>query len=234
MTAATSGSWPTPGPLETARFPDQLRARVVTPGEQPRIHGYDVESDLAPNYSPSEVAFLATTGELPAREVAAALDCILVFAAPVSVAHAPTHAAVLARLCGCEPSSVLSVAAIALAEQTKHTLAQHEPFLSWLETCSGDVPDAFRAIDQHEVEASLRLGAALRSVGFEVSVLDRGLTREAAVLAGLYACGIRSNRQCEVLLVWTRLPTVVAEALSEHATNFRHYPINLPQYVYEE
>ena len=234
MNGPTSGSWPSPGPLETGQFPDHLTARVVTPGAQPRIHGYDVESDLARHYSPSAVAFLAVTGELPTPETAEALDTILVFASPVSVACAPTHAAVLARLCGGDSSSILSVAAITLAEQIKYLLNEHETFLSWLKTTTGDIPEGFRAVDQEDIDAVQRLDVALRGVGLQVPVLARGPSRNAAILAALHACGLRARRQYEALLAWTRLPVVLAEALAEHATNFRHYPINLPHYVYEE
>jgi hypothetical protein len=234
MSTPSSGSWPSPGPLETGLFPDQLTARVVTPGAQPRIHGYDVESDLARHYSPSAVAYLAVTGELPTPEVAGALDTILVFASPVSVACAPTHAAVLARLCGGDASSILSVAAIALAEQLKNQLNEHERFLSWLKTAIGDIPAEFRSITQDDVEAVRRLNIALRGAGLQVPVLAQSPTRDAAILAALHACGLKARRQYEALLVWTRLPVVIAEAFAEHATNFRHYPVNLPHFVYEE
>ncbi len=234
MAPQQSGSWPSPGPLETAQFPEQITARVVTPGGQPRIHGYDVESDLAQHYSPSEVAFLAITGELPSAEIAAALDAILVFASPVSVALAPTHAAVLAQLCGSGPSAVVSVAAIALTEQVRFMLKEHEPFLSWLATAVGEIPDQFRTTEQGEMDSVQRFNRALRKAGIEVSVLSQNPTPSAAILAGLRACGLRSFRQYEALLVWARLPIVIAEAFSEHVTNFRHYPINLPHYTYEE
>jgi len=234
MNGPNSGSWPSPGPLELGQFPDQLTARVVTPGAQPKIHGYDVESDLARHYSPSAVAFLAVTGELPTPEVAAALDTILVFASPVSVACAPTHAAVLARICGGDSSAILSVAAITLAEQIKHLLNEHEQFLSWLKTATGDIPEVFRAVAQDDIEAVQRLNVALRGAGLQVPVLAQEPTRDAAILAALHACGLKARRQYEALLAWTRLPVVVAEALAEHATNFRHYPINLPHFVYEE
>ena len=229
-----SGTWPSPGPLETAPFPDQLKARVVTPGEQPRIHGYDVQSDLARNYSPSEVAFLAVTGELPAPEVAAALDVILVFASPVSVAHAPTHAAVLAQLCGAPATSVISVAAIGLAEQVRHLIDEHEQLMEWLDAPTGPLPAQFRSESPEEVRAVGELHLGLRAARLEVPVLSRHLTTNAAVLAALHACGLARRQHVELFLVWTRLPIVVAEALAEHEGNFKNYPANLPRFVYQE
>ncbi|HEX6764634.1 MAG TPA: hypothetical protein VF103_04130, partial [Polyangiaceae bacterium] len=53
------------GPLEKAPFPAQLTARVMTPGKNPRLHGYDVEGDLAAHYTTSELVLLSLTGELP-------------------------------------------------------------------------------------------------------------------------------------------------------------------------
>jgi hypothetical protein len=215
-------------------FPDQLTARVVTPGAQPRIHGYDVESDLARHYSPSAVAFLAVTGELPSPEVAAALDTILVFASPVSVAHAPTHAAVLAQLCGAPSTSILSVAAIGLSEQIKHTLDEHEGLLQWLQATSEPLPERFRAATVEEAENVERLRGALYTCGFLPSVLSQSLSLQSAIFAALHACGLTTRRSLEMLLVWARLPVVMAEAFAESVANFKNYPTNLPRFVYEE
>jgi hypothetical protein len=234
MNAPNAGSWPSPGPLETASFPNQLRARVVTPGAQPRIHGYDVESDLAHNYSPSAVAFLAVTGELPNPEVEAALDAILVFAAPVSVACAPTHAAVLAQLCGAPWKSVISVAAIGLAEQVRFMLDEHEEFLNWLRTPSAEVPERYLATSDEEAATVERLRRELAYCRLHVPALVHRLAPAAAVIASLSRCGVTTRQALEVLLVWVRLPLVLAEASTQGIADLKNYPINLPQYVYEE
>lgn len=234
MNAPHSGSWPSPGPLEIELFPDHLTARVVTPGDQPRIHGFDVESDLACHYSPSAVAFLAVTGELPTSEIAEALDAILVFASPVSVAHAPTHAAVLAQLCGAPTSAILSVAAIGLSEQIKHMLDEHEELLQWLQTPNGPLPERFHAATVEEQESVLRLRSALHKCGLHFPNLSQPIAPQAAVLAALHACGLTARRPLEALLVWVRLPVVMAEAFAETVANFKNYPTNLPRFVYEE
>ena len=94
------------GPLDSgASFPARLTARVVTPGERPRVHGYDVEGDLALHYQPTDLLFLLLMGELPTPAVSRAFSVVLMFLAPVSVAHASTHAAVVGRLCGAPASS---------------------------------------------------------------------------------------------------------------------------------
>ena len=106
------------GPLEgSAAFPERLTARVVTPGERPRVHGYDVEGDLARHYQPSDLLFLMLKGELPPPAASRAFAVASMFLTPVSVAHASTHAAVVGRLCGATPRSSFGVAAIGAAEQ---------------------------------------------------------------------------------------------------------------------
>jgi hypothetical protein len=222
------------GPLETHEFPDALTARVVTPGAHPRLHGYDVEGDLARHYDPSDLLFLSLTGELPAAEVCAALRVALTFLAPVSVAHASVHAAQLARLCGTASGSLIGVAAIGLAEQARAMLDENAGFLAWLKSPSDEPPLSYRARSDADRETCRRLRAALASTGFEVRALTQELTRDAALLCVLFACGLVKREQLEAAIVTARLPSAVAEALSEKITNFGRYPINLPRYRYEE
>ena len=234
MTESNASGHPSSGPLESGNFPDKLLARVVTPGRQPRLHGYDVEADLAQHYSPSEVAYLAITGELPEPDAAAALDAVLVFASPVSVACAPTHAAVLSQLCGANSGATLGVAAIALAEQAKSLLYEHEELLTWLNAPAAPFPSQFQSMKTEDRDAVERLVSALRPSRLVVPTLSHEPAPDAAVIAVLHACGLRSSRQIEALLVWTRLPVVLAEAFAETEANFKNYPINLPHYEYQE
>lgn len=223
-----------PGPLEARSFPDVLTARVVTPGYRPLLHGYDVESDLALGYGPTELMVLALTGELPDATQVAALKVLLVFLAPLSVAHAPTHAAVLARLSGADPSAIISVASIALAEQSKQILEDHRGLLQWLKQPSDELPAEFRTEDSEERAAVERLTVALRQATLKYPILDQRPTLMAALLAALFACGMSERHQLEALLVWARLPVVASEAFAEIATNFKQYPINLPRFRYED
>jgi hypothetical protein len=222
------------GPLESGKFPDRLCARVVTPGDRPRLHGYDVESDLARYYQPADLTFLALTGELPTPEASAALSVAMAFLGPISVAHAPAHAAVLSRLCGAPARSSLGVAAIGLAEQAHAEVTAHLPFLAWLAEVSRPLPPAFAAKSPGEDSALERLRAALAEHAVRVPVLDASLSRSAALFAVLVHAGIRRTEQLEALLVLARLPAVVAEALSEKPANFANYPINLPAFAYQE
>ena len=222
------------GPLEVASFPEQLQARVVTPGANPRLHGYDVEGDLAAHYRGSELTLLSLTGELPSEEALAMFEVASAFLAPVSVAHASAHAAVLARLCGATTSATIGTAAIGLAEQARALLDQHEDLLRWLGKPTDDLPEPFRATGPEEAASVERLRTLLSKRGVTVPSLDRGPTRTAALLMLLHAAGLDQRGSIEVAIVLSRMPIVIAEALAERPTNFGNYPMNLPRFSYEE
>lgn len=222
------------GPLETHSFPERLTARVVTPGSHPRLHGYDVEADLACHYDPTDILFLALTGELPTASASAALRVALTFLAPMSIAHASVHAASLARLCGTASASVIGVAAIGLSEQARLSLDEHADLFVWLKAGSGELPAGFRAREASDQETCRRLRGALEPTGLEVPALAQNPTRDAALLCVLFACGLVRREQLEAAVVTARLPSAVAEAMTEKVTNFGRYPINLPRYQYEE
>lgn len=222
------------GPLDAASFPDTLSARVVTPGPRPRLHGYDVEADLARHYTPTDILFLTLTGELPAPDVSAALGIAFAFLAPVSVAHASVHAAVLARTCGTTSSSTIGVAAIALAEQARVLLDDHAAWLAWLADPSAPFPELYRAADANDAGATERLRDVLASFGFHAAWLAEKPTRSAAVLGVLHACGLTERAELEAAVVTARLPTAVAEAMAVKVADFNQYPTNLPRYTYQE
>lgn len=222
------------GPLEAAPFPEQLKARVVTPGANPRLRGYDVEADLAAHYTGSELTLLSLTGELPSEEALAMFEVASAFLAPVSVAHASTHAAVLARLCGATTSTTIGTAAIGLAEQARALLDEHEGLLRWLTEPTDELPAPFRATGPEDAASVERLRTVLSKRGLTVPSLDRGPTRTAALLMLLHAAGLRGRQRIEVAVVLSRMPIVIAEALAERPTNFGNYPMNLPRFSYEE
>jgi len=222
------------GPLETETFPEQLSARVVEPGPSPRVHGYEVEADLALFYRASDLTLLSLTGELPASGASAAFEVACMFLAPISVAEAPVHAAVLARLCAAPSSSIAAVAAIALSQQARELVVEHEPLLAWLRTGKGELPARYRSEDQEQVESVARLSRALQAREFAHPVLAQRPTRFAALVSVLFACGLEQPAQIEAVILLARLPSTLAEGLAEKPTNFAGYPINLPAYVYEE
>lgn len=222
------------GPLEAAQFPDKLSARVVTPGPRPRVHGYDVESDLARHYAATDLVLLSLTGELPSETVRAAFEIAWLFLAPVSVAHSGPHASVLARLCGATPSSIIGVAAIGLAEQARALLAEHAELLRRLRSEAPVLSERYQSRETEERAAVERLRLALGSSGLSVPALEQYPTRDAALLSVLFACGLRRTEQLQAVVVLARLPCALTEGFAERPTNFAKYPINLPAYAYEE
>ena len=222
------------GPLDESPFPERLSARVVTPGDKPRLHGYDVEGDLAAHYTGSELTLLALTGELPSGEALAMFEVASAFLAPVSVAHASAHAAVVARLCGATISTTIGTAAIGLAEQARALLDEHEALFTWLRKPTDELPAPFRAEGPADAASVDRVRAALSKRGVTLPALELGPTRTAALLMLLHAAGLRRRARIEAALVLFRMPAVIAEALAERPTNFGNYPINLPRFSYEE
>jgi hypothetical protein len=226
------------GPLDRAPWPDELTARVVAPGPRPTIHGYDVEDDLALHYSFAETALLALTGEPPTPEVGRAFEVALHFAAPAPVNEAPTHAAVLARICAATPSAIQGTAAIALAEQARVVVADHR---TWIEALSGargasgaaPAPGA-GAVSDDERASVARLRRALHGV-IDVPALAQDVGRTAALVAVFHACGLTKPKQIECALVVARLPVAVAEAFAAPAGSFRKYPAaHAPPITYTE
>lgn len=222
------------GPLESGQFPDKLTARVITPGARPRVHGYDVETDLARHYGATDLVLLSLTGELPVEPARAAFEVAWLFLAPVSVAHAGPHATVLSRLCGSTASSMLGVAAIGLAEQARALVAEHADLLRWLKSKADALPARYRAQEPEERDAVERLRQALAGTGLVVQALEQTPTRDAALLSVLFACGLRRPEQLQAVIVLARLPSALAEGFAERATNFANYPINLPAFAYQE
>jgi len=231
MNGTTEKVWT--GPLDVAEWPEKLTARVVTPGLRPRLHGYDAETDLARHYSFTDTVLLALTGELPTAEKARAFDVALQFLAPASAQEAPTHATILARVCMASTSQMQGVAAIALAEQARVVVNEHRRWIEVLADPLAETPPELHAKTEGERESVDRLRLALRGT-VEVPALSRDLGRTAAILATLYACGLRSAESIECALVIARLPVAMAEALATPPGSHREYPVQLPAIAYTE
>ncbi len=221
------------GPLDAAEWPEKLTARVVTPGARPRLHGYDVEADLARHYSFTETLLLALTGELPSAKEARAFDVALQFAAPAAAQDAPTHAAILGRICMASTSQMQGVAAISVAEQARVLVADHGPWIELLAAPLTQVPPELRARTGEERESVDRLRTALRGT-IEVPALSHDVGRTAALLATLHACGLKTAETLECALVTARLPAAMAEALATPPGSHRQYPVQLPGIAYRE
>jgi hypothetical protein len=209
------------------------------PGEAPRLHGYDVEADLSKHYSFAETLLLGLTGELPNEEQATAFEVALQFLGPLSVAHAPTHAAVLARICGARFGSIAAVAALTLAERAHSIVSEHESFIAWLDSgqavASEDEQARWRPTSEADRASAERLREALaeRGVSSVMSPPFDELGRIPALLATLHFAGLRLAEQLEAAFVLASFALSVAEARAWKFGEFREYPINLPRFVYE-
>ncbi len=220
------------GPFDVVEWPAQLTARVVMPAEDPHIHGYAVEGDLARHYSFGETLYLTLCGELPSAEIARAFEVALIFLSPVAIGEGPTHAAALTRLCAAPARGVLAVGAIGLAERARFVLDQQREFLGWLASGAGAPPASALSHDALERESVARLRAALpRDV--IVPALDHPLTRTAALVAVLVFCGLSQPEQLEAAWTLAGFASCVAEALATQEKSFRSYPMNLPAFHYE-
>lgn len=218
------------GPIEDTVWPEHLTAHVTDPSGEPRLHGYAVESDLAVHYSFPELCLLALTGELPSERQARAFGVALSFLCAASVAEAPLHAARLSRVCGATSSGTIGVAAIGLAEQARHLLAEHADLLAWLGADTGPFPERHRATSAAEVESVERLRRAL---GEPVRGLDENPSRSAALVCVLWAAGLTTGASLELAWTLARLPVTLAEARAVPPASLRDYPMNTPPFVYE-
>ncbi|HEX7663305.1 MAG TPA: hypothetical protein VF407_02280 [Polyangiaceae bacterium] len=221
------------GPIEDQAWATRLQSHVTTPGPSPRIHGYDVESDLAPHYGFADLLLLAVLGDLPSDEARRALEIAMSFVAPISTASAPAHAAMLVRLCGSTSSAAFAAGAFTLAEEARFVVEAHRGFLAHLQGDGANLPA--EALDPSGAERSSldRLRAEIARAGIDLPILAAPLTRLAAILAVFHACGARRPEQVELLLLLARLPCVGAEALATMPTQFKTYPITLPPFRFE-
>lgn len=223
------------GPIEARQWPHKLCAHVVEPGDTPRLHGFDVQSDLARHYGASEIAFIALTGDAPVDAAASrALDVALAFLAPATIAEPPAHAGALARICGARIAGVVAVTAVALAEQARTMVDAHEEVIPRLLIGSLDGMAArFAPRDDAERAATQRLRDALGPFCERVPAIGFDLRLDTAIFAVLLACGLRTREELEVIIACARLPAACAEALAWRAGDLRAYPMDLPHFEYE-
>jgi hypothetical protein len=220
-----------PGPIEDARWPDRIVARVVAPGPPARIHGYDVEGDLAVSYGFGEVVLLLLTGEALPEATGRLFEAALVFLSPITVGEAPTHAAVLTRAVGSSTASVLAAGASTLARAVAD---EAERLVAALAAVGADgPPPALLAADGKEraLVDGLRRLAERAGVSVPELAVDVGLL--VGVAAVLRACGLAAADRIAVALMVSRLPAMAAEALASPRLGFLQHPCRLPDYRYE-
>jgi hypothetical protein len=222
----------TPSPMDDYEAPEELTARVVSPEPCPRLHGFDVQGDLVRNYDFAEVVFTALVGRTPERHEGRGLNVLMGFLLPICVAEAPSHGAVIARLCGAQSQRVVATAAVALCEQARFELDRHAPLLEWLEQgCQGPPPASCAGADRQEQDAVERLHDCLQAAGMSVPAQDSSLSLPAAIIVGLFACGLTLTWQLEAIWCLARLPAVASEAMAVSPGAFSQYPIRQPTFV---
>jgi hypothetical protein len=223
-----------PGPLDELEWPRSLRANVVAPSSPARIHGLDVESDLARHYSFSEVILATLTGEPPDEQAGVVIDVCLTFLAPAPVWEAPSNAASLARLSGSPPAGVLATGAVALSEQARFEVQRHADLYRAIDEGRPRFPSAFETDDEQERQRVDRFVAALAARGATPRLPDGRPTFLAALFAALHAIGICAPQQVVALWMLAKLPCLTGEAFSGQAGRIADYPLVIPPYRYVE
>ena len=208
------------GPVEAFAFPTALSAHAVEPGARPRLHGYDVQGDLARRYSFAETVLCALAGEAPSREAGRAFEAAMTFLSPIPVSEAPAHAALLTRLCGASDAAVIAAGAIAAAERAAWMIREDANRRARGAATSHDDDDA--------------VGRLLEAAGIDAPWPDgERPPLDGAILAVLRWCGLESDAQLTTAITIASLATSGAEAFAVKPASFRDYPMDLPRFVYE-
>src|SRR5690606_24386323 len=120
------------GPFEQGQWPNRLRAAAVDASDRPRLHGYDIESDLARHYGAAELMLLALTQDAPTVHQGKAFEIALVFASTCPINEAPTHGARLARSFGAPVASAVTAGILLAFEASRAVIDEHRELLQWL------------------------------------------------------------------------------------------------------
>jgi len=225
----------TSGPIEDRVWPEKLLARALEDdGETPRLHGFDIQTDLARHYSFAETLLIALTGDAQDEATGKAFEVAMNFASATSVAEAPAHVATLARICGARTSAILAVAATTLSEQARTLCDELEPAIPRLHigSLNGMAP-SLTARNERERNGVARLRVALGDFVKRVPSLGYDLRLDVAIVAVLIACGLRKREQIEAAYCIARLGATYVEALATPPGDHRSYPLDLPNFVYE-
>lgn len=214
------------GPIDSRDWPKHLTAHAVSETTSRRLHGYDVEQDLARFYRFSDVLYLSLAGELPGDRQSRAFEAVLMFASVMSVGSAPVHASVLARLCGCRTGGVLAVGALTMGEHVDALLQAVGDALD----DEGPLPSELRAATFKERDSVTRLAAA--TDGLSIPVLAKDPSLDVALVAVLRAAGLTSTFQIVSALALGKMPAAIAEAAATKPADFHSYPMDTPHFEY--
>jgi hypothetical protein len=222
---------PASGALDDTAWPETLVAKAVEPGvEDDRLHGYSVLGDLACHFEFSEVLYLAITGELPDASAAARFRIAMIALASMGVHEAPTHIALLSRICGGAIASALGAGLVATADQARFKVEAQSDLLKWLHSPVSTPPETSCSKTADDA-AWVR---TLCSVIPDSELVRPELGRDAACIALLFEAGIRTPEQFETAFVASRFCGLAAEALSASPADLGSYPVKLPPFHYVE
>ncbi len=221
------------GPVDDVAWPEELPGRVVSPGDDPRVHGYDVQSDLATHYRFGETLLIYLSGEAPDLDTGRAFEIAMTFASVVDAGEAPAHAGIVGRLCGAPASGVVAVTATALTERNRVIVSNHRELFEWLRDGDAPLHVSCRARDDRDRAATERLRRALPASFANARVFSADASKDACVIATLFACGLQRPEQVETALTIATLACACAEAFATTPGDFRGYPMNTPKFEYE-
>ncbi len=230
-----------PGPLDLAPFPETLEARIVeveANGER-RIVGYATQADLAASRGLTDAWYAALCGELPTTTERELVEVALVIASAICVGEAPSHAALLARLCGSDSMAALGVGALGLGEELADRDGRFAALWAWLAAGAAEARKAavVSRFDHAELASYRRVVSALERRGLAslnpaALPADLALPPLALAMALLWRAGLPSLDSARVLLCAARLPLVMAEALAQPVGTLKDYPMNQPPLRY--
>jgi hypothetical protein len=220
------------GPIDDPPWPTQLVGRVVTRDAAPRVHGYDVQRDLAVHYRLGETILLCLTGEPPSEATGKAFEVAMTFASPVDAGEAPAHAGIVARMCGAPASGVVAVVATAMAERQRSWVAEQQALAAWLADNGTPFPEDASAKTEEDREAVTRFRACLPPAFASHPVFGHDARLDACVLAVMHACGIANEDRLVAALTIAGLASACAEAFATKPGDFKSYPMNTPPFTY--
>jgi hypothetical protein len=216
------------GPAYQLQTTDRLIGRVVTPGSDPNLHGFDLERDLAKSFRFGEVVLLALTGEEPDPVRGRAFEAAMTFASAISVAEAPAHAAVLARICGSPAAPLVGSAAITAAERARAIVEAHRDLLQSRQSTVDGTDEGVEGTDRSHVHLAEAIGEGAPAF------LAKPMSRTAAILSVLIWCGLTTEESLIAALTIAALPASIAEGLAARPLAFGDYPLRLPEFEYAE
>ncbi len=220
------------GPIEDGTWTSQLEAVAFDLGPPLRLHGYAFASDLLRHYSFTEVVFTSLIGEAPTQAQAKLFEVALILLSPLTVAEAPSHAAVLAKLCGSEDAGVLAAGGVVLFDRARVLVEEHAELTHWLDDPTGALPERFLAKTPYEREL---VGEALRRFGETLPPFaTEKLAPNALAFALLLSLGFRKSLALTSVVAIASMASMVSEALPRTAEQRDRYPLDVPPFRYEE